>query len=220
MGKTVQLNIDAHRHPVQASNVVGKSGKSGATRSWCAPIWPASTTPRVGSIMPLAWPFSCCWGERLKDIQGDVAIELVAFNGEEHYRAPGQVAYLEQHPQDLSGIKLAINTDGPGRQGERTAYSLYNWPDKGQDTIGNTVPWYEGAQGEAWHQGDHVLFVQRGVPALAVTSQDLKRMLTLVHTPDDTVDVVSPERLVEAAECLRSIVLGRALSLAVAGNRT
>ena len=40
-------------------------------------------------------------------------IELVAFNGEDYYAAPGERLYLQQN-EDLSAIDLLINIDGAG----------------------------------------------------------------------------------------------------------
>ena len=144
--------------------------------------------------------------ERLGQYEGDIGVELVALNGEEHYRAPGQVEYLKSQG-DLSDIMMVINVDGPG-YGTSSGYSLYNCPEPWKDIIVQTVESKSGVQmGEGWHQGDHMIFVQQGIPALAVTSLAMEEMLSLVHTARDTVEGVCAKRLVEVADCLYACIL-------------
>lgn len=52
--------------------------------------------------------------ELLKDTYCRYPIELLVFNGEDYYRAPGQVKYIEQNEGRFEDILLKINIDGAG----------------------------------------------------------------------------------------------------------
>jgi aminopeptidase YwaD len=41
-------------------------------------------------------------------------VELVAFNGEDHWAAPGEVAWLKHRGGRLGDVRLAVNIDGIG----------------------------------------------------------------------------------------------------------
>jgi hypothetical protein len=42
---------------------------------------------------------------------------------------------------------------------------------------------------EPWYQGDHMIFVTQGVPALTLTSSDIFSLIdTVVHTEKDTAE--------------------------------
>jgi aminopeptidase YwaD len=63
-------------------------------------------------------------------------------------------------------------------------------------------------EGFQWYQGDHMLFVQAGRPAVAVTSEKAMELLTkITHTPRDTSDGVECRKLVETAEGLKALVV-------------
>ena len=64
-------------------------------------------------------------GELMSGYDGERMIELVAFNGEDYYGAPGERLYLQEN-EDLSAIDLLINIDGAGYHEGDTHFSLYN----------------------------------------------------------------------------------------------
>ncbi len=68
---------------------------------------------------------------------------------------------------------------------------------------------YSGiAEGEQWYQGDHMVFVQSGVPALALTTEYFSEICAhITHTAHDTPDKVDPARLASLAHALRDLLL-------------
>jgi len=57
-------------------------------------------------------------------------------------------------------------------------------------------------EGEPWIQGDHSMFLQRGRPAIAVTSAWMLEHMydqTITHTPADIMDNVDCGKLVDLA---------------------
>jgi aminopeptidase YwaD len=144
----------------------------------------------------------------LKDFEGGLAVELVAMNGEDYYAAPGELSYLEQNREKLGDIILSANLDAPGYQKGDSAYSLYGCPDE----IARTVRQVFSArrkihEGEPWYQGDHMVFVQSGVPALAITSELFMEIeSTVAHTTRDRPHLVDPGKLVDLALALRDLI--------------
>lgn len=64
----------------------------------------------------------------------------------------------------------------------------------------------EGAQ---WPQGDHSIFLQYGVPAIAVSSKwfiDNISNKDITHTPKDNTEIVNCARIVEIAEALSGLI--------------
>ena len=68
--------------------------------------------------------------ELLKDYDGELGIELVPFNGEDHYSAAGEIAYLKANEGKLNEILLNINIDAAGYRQKKNAYSLYECSDE------------------------------------------------------------------------------------------
>jgi Iap family predicted aminopeptidase len=56
---------------------------------------------------------------------------------------------------------------------------------------------------DPWPASDHYIFYSHGVPSVALSSVGIK---DLYHTPDDTVDWISPEKLAEAVSLSMEIV--------------
>jgi aminopeptidase YwaD len=147
--------------------------------------------------------------ELLEQHSGDLGIEIVAFNGEDYYSAPGQVHYLGDNADTLSQVILGINVDVAGYHRGSTAYSLHGCPARIAGSIhaafsrrGNTV------EGEPWYQSDHSLFIQNQVPALAITSDLFMELSTEVtHTPRDRPELVDCAKLADVALALRDLLL-------------
>jgi len=147
--------------------------------------------------------------ELLKDYSGDLGVEIVAFNGEDYYSAPGQVLYLRDNADRLSEVVLAINIDVAGYHEGNTAYSLYDCPEEIAASIRKVFSAVEDSvEGERWYQSDHSIFIQNGVPALAMTSDRFMELSTCVtHTPQDSPEIVDCTRLAKMALALRDLVL-------------
>jgi len=146
----------------------------------------------------------------LRDYTGDRLIELVAFNGEDYYAVPGQMLYLQANQDRFQEILLNINIDGAGYREGSSAFSFYGLPAKLEKEIKEVIHESAGiTQGAQWVQGDHSIFIQQGVPAIAVSSQwftDHIDSQQITHTPKDKVDIVDCTRLVEIAHALNLYV--------------
>ncbi|MFC2030464.1 M28 family peptidase [Chloroflexota bacterium] len=208
-GQGVSLSFDAERTPARGSNVLARRGHAMDRRVViCAHIDAKDGTPGaldnatgVTVLLLLA--------ELLAAYGGDMGVEIVAFNGEDYYSAPGQMRYLNDNEARLREIVIGINLDGIGYREGNTAYSLYGCSTelaalvhKAFGSQPNTV------EGQAWYQSDHSLFIQNGIPAVAITSDRFDELWTHVaHTPRDRPRMVDPARLVRAALALRDLLL-------------
>jgi len=136
-------------------------------------------------------------------------VEIVSLNGEDHYAAAGELAYLAVVQDHLDKIKLVINLDGLGYIGNDTAWSLYGCSEYMAGSLRAVIKAYPGmVEGDAWYQGDHSMFIQQGVPAVALTSADLGHMMQqITHTPNDSPDKVDPGKLAVAALALHDLLI-------------
>lgn len=146
--------------------------------------------------------------EMLADHRGDHALELAFLNGEDHYSAAGQLDYLSRYGAEFERIKLAVNVDGVGYQDGLTAFSFYEVADPLQERLASKLAKQEWLiHGEPWFSGDHILFMQKEVPAIAFTSESLTEMTSsLTHTARDTLDKVDCGKLVKLASFLAQFV--------------
>ncbi|HNZ29523.1 MAG TPA: M28 family peptidase, partial [Candidatus Goldiibacteriota bacterium] len=95
--------------------------------------------------------------EMLKDYKGKNPVELLALNGEDFYAVPGQMKYLELNKDKMQGIKLAVNMDGMGFKGKKTAFSFYGIVRKESKKISSIFLKNQGfMKGDMWPQGDHM----------------------------------------------------------------
>ncbi len=207
-GQPVSLAIQAERCPAQGCNVVARRGPAAARRVvLMAHIDAKATTPGaidnasgVVTLLLLA--------ELLSDYAGALGIEMVAMNGEDNYAVPGERLFLEANTSRFDDIVLGINLDGLGYREGRTAYSIYNCPPSLAAAIDSAFAPHPGlAPGEPWYQGDHGLFLFNNCPALALTSERVADLMArIVHTAQDTPDLVDPARLAEAAHALKDLI--------------
>lgn len=138
-----------------------------------------------------------------------IGVELLAVNGEDHYAAPGELAWLADHEAHLDDIPLVINIDGAGYRGGRSAYSTYNLDadlarhvDRSFGATATLIP------GPEFYQSDHAIFAMRGRPAVAITTELVDEMLeTLFHSADDTPSQVDIGLVVDAADAIANLIL-------------
>jgi aminopeptidase YwaD len=150
--------------------------------------------------------------ELLRDYHGPYRVELIPFNGEDYYSAPGQVDWLRRN-ENLDDVAVVINIDGAGYYHGPSEYSFYNLDDGSAARVDQV---FQGAAqaglgafeaGEAWYQGDHAIFVQRGVPAVALTSASIWELsASVTHTVHDVPEIVDPGRLAAIARVLRRVI--------------
>ncbi len=201
------LFIEAERRPSSGFNLVARKGSTDRRVVISAHMDAKDNTPgaldNAASVVVLL-----LLAELLKEYEGEVGIELVPFNGEDHYSAAGEITYLKANEGKLGQILLNINMDALGsRQGD-TVYSFYECPDALKNVIQKTFTAQTGfAEGEPWFQSDHMIFVMKGVPALAITSENFIEILTeLAHTPKDNLEKVSIGKLLMVARSLHKLV--------------
>ncbi|MDR2919640.1 MAG: M28 family peptidase [Tannerella sp.] len=202
-GLVVELISKAERIPETAFNVIGRKSEQTKDRIVItAHIDTKIDTPGaidngtgVAVVLSLA--------ELLKNYSGKYPIELVIFNGEDYYGAPGQITYVEQNAGHFDYIRLNINIDGVGYKEGLSCFSPLELPEDILDAL-HEVLWEtpEIVEGVPWYQGDHSLFLQNGRPAIAVSSQwfiENMECQEITHTPKDNLDIVNYERVSECA---------------------
>jgi aminopeptidase YwaD len=209
VGREVALDIHAQRIPATGCNAIARKGTDATSRLVvCAHIDAKDGTPGaldnatgIAVLLLLA--------ELLTAYSGDVGVELVALNGEDHYANPGEQQYLQMNAGKFDEIVLGINLDGVGYRHGKTAYSLYECP----PALAGVIQHVFSAQptmieGERWYQGDHGLFLMQERPALALTSdRAIELLTTIVHTSRDRPELVDRTKLVTTACALHDLVL-------------
>lgn len=146
----------------------------------------------------------------LKDYSGERLIELVAFNGEDYYAVPGQMAYLEANAGRFETMLLNINIDGAGYFEGPSAFSPFDLPEEIERHMREVMAAFPAiTEGAPWPQGDHSIFLQYGVPAIAVTSAwflENMEVQEVTHTPKDHPGIVNASRLPEIALALEALI--------------
>ena len=116
--------------------------------------------------------------------------------------------YLKRYADEIPKILLAVNIDDIGYKLGRSAYSFYELPPQLEQKVGEVFRRLDGlVQGESWFNGDHMIFVQNQVPAIAFTSECMPELMkTVTHTHSDTPDIIDCEKLIEVANSLNALV--------------
>lgn len=201
-GRTVRLQSGAIRIPETAFNVIARNCDRTRRRIVItAHIDTKIGTPGaidnatgVATVLLLA--------ELLKDVPSKYPIELVIFNGEDYYGAPGQVKYMVQNAGKFGDIQLNINIDGAGYKDGPSCFSPFNLPEKVHEALCDLLCNQELIEGLPWYQGDHTMFLQKGCPAIAVSSGwfvENMECQEITHTPEDNLSIVSYERVAECS---------------------
>ena len=133
-------------------------------------------------------------------------VELAMFNGEDHFDACGELAWLDA--TDLGEVRANINLDGVGLAGGGTSVAALSCPpalDRAVDEwLAHRAGW---VRAEPWIASDHALFAAGGIPALALTSEDVHQLLGgLAHTPRDTLAVLDLGLLEDVTAALPELV--------------
>jgi len=207
-GRPVRLIIDSRRVPSSASNAIGRRNPQAAQKIVVTAHidayedTPGATDNATGTAVLLLL------AEMLADYPGGIGIEIAAFNGEDHYSAGGQKDYLNRYGSGLNGVSLAINIDGIGYKDGKSAFSFYECPPALQQLAENSFQDFPGlVMGEAWYSGDHMIFLQAGLPCLALTSEKALELLrSITHARQDTPEMVDPGKVVEAAFALNRLI--------------
>lgn len=206
-GEVVELESKAVRIPKTAFNLIARNATESKNRiAITAHIDTKIGTPGaidngtgVAIVLLLA--------ELLKKHLSNYPIELVFFNGEDYYGAPGQVKYMEQNAEKFGDMLLNINIDGAGYKKGLSCFSAFYLPESVLAALHEVLQdTSEIVEGLPWYQGDHSLFLQNDCPAIAVSSQwfvENMECQDITHTPKDNLDIVNYDRV---AECALGIV--------------
>ncbi len=209
LGRPVSLTILSRRIPATGCNVIARVNPATGRRVvLTAHIDAKESTP--GAVDNAAGVVTLLLlAELLKGYSGKLGVEIVAINGEDYYASPGEIQYLQLNQGKLGDILLNINLDGVGYHKGLTSYSLYECPEAVSTLVRQVFSAYTGmAEGEQWYQGDHMIFVQSQVPALAITTEQFMEMETqIAHTPQDTPELVDTSHLANLALALRDLAL-------------
>ncbi len=210
VGKKVFLESKSSRIPGKGYNVISTKGNKNSNKIVVsAHIDAKKGTPgaidnATGVVVLLLL------ADLLKDYRGDKLIELVAFNGEDYYAVPGQMKYIKLNQDNFNKIILNINIDGAGFKEGPTAFSLFVLPEELlKKTLEGMKQYAEITEGALWPQGDHSIFLQHGIPAIAVSSKwfiDNINGQEITHTPKDNIDIVDCARLIEISNALDSLI--------------
>lgn len=207
-GVVLHLTIDASRRPTTACNVIAKLNATAPRKVvLTAHIDAYENSPGASDNASGTAVLLLC-AEMLADYQGEFGIEIVALNGEDHYSAGGQMDYLRRFGGELASIQLVVNVDDVGYLHGGTSYSFYDCPADLESQAEEVLQCFSGlVPGEPWFSGDHMIFVQSGVPAVALTAERMPELMrTVTHTAADTPDLVDPHQLVHVAQALDALV--------------
>jgi len=207
-GREVSLSINSKRIPAKGKNIVARKGvEQDGKIVLCAHIDSKDGTPGalddasgIVTLLILA--------ELLKDYAGVPTIEIVALNGEDHYSAAGQMEYLRRMEGRFDQISLVINLDIVGYLNTPTAFSFYGCTEEVTDKARRAFLTYEDIkEGDLWYQGDHMIFVGQGRPAIAITSEKFEWLCANVtHTSKDVPELVDCEKVVDVAMGLKNLL--------------
>lgn len=210
IGKIVFLESISKRIPGKGYNVIGKKGNRNSPKIVVtAHIDAKKGTPgaidnATGVIVLLLL------SDLLKDYNGNKLIEIVAFNGEDYYAVPGQMNYIATNKNSFNKILLNINIDGAGYKEGQSAFSLFDLPDEILQSVKKVINNYSGiTEGVQWPQGDHSIFLQFGIPAIAVSSKWFVDNISdqdITHTPKDNIEIVDCNKIVEISQALNTLI--------------
>lgn len=210
-GLVAAVEIRSRRIQSRARNVIATRGPRSSRVTVIAHIDTKPGTPgavdNATGVVALLLLAELLGEERHPDLP--IGVELLAVNGEDHYAAPGELAWLETNGASLGDIPLVINIDGAGYRHGRSAYSTYNVDG---DLAVHVEHIFESREdfmhGPDWFQSDHAIFAMRGRPALAITTEYVQEMLgELFHSAADTPAQVDIELVAGIAQALEELVV-------------
>jgi aminopeptidase YwaD len=207
-GEFLHLKIEAGRLPSSAANVIARLPGEGPGKIVLTAHIDAYEDSPGASDNASGTAVLLLAAEMLAGRRPAHGLEIASLNGEDHYSAGGQMDYLKRYGAELPDVLLAVNIDDVGCRRGRSAYSFYGCPVHVEEKAGAVLRRCAGlAPGPPWFSGDHMLFVQHRVPALAFTAERMPELMrTVTHTAADTPDLIDPRRLVDVAAALNALV--------------
>jgi aminopeptidase YwaD len=210
IGQQAHLKSQAQRIPSNGENIIGCKGGNQAPRIVVsAHIDAKKDTP--GAIDNASGvTILLLLAELLQNYSGSKQIELVAFNGEDYYAAPGQMEYIRLNQNNFANIMLNINIDGAGYKQGKSAFSFFDLPGEITQKIKAVLKEHPDiTEGPQWPQGDHSIFLQYGRPAVAVSSQWFIENIAdqdITHTAKDNLDIIAYQKIVDIALAISKFI--------------
>jgi aminopeptidase YwaD len=210
IGAHAELFSSAVRIPGKGYNIIASKGKQGDRKIVItAHIDAKKGTP--GAIDNATGVITLLLlAGLLKNYNKNFELEIIAFNGEDYYAVPGQMEYIKSMNDNFGNIMLNINIDGAGYFEGNTSFSLFGLPEELENSALSVISSFAGiSEGALWPQGDHSIFVQYGVPAIAVSSKwfvDNMDIQDITHTPKDNPSIVDINKLVEIPLALKQFI--------------
>jgi aminopeptidase YwaD len=216
-GSILRLSLDSRRIPSRGCNVVARRPGAGSQRAVvfahidAKPGTPGALDNGTGVAVLLVLADRLA-ARRRPGTAGGLGVELVALNGEDHYSAAGQMLYLQANAGRFSEIVLGMNVDVAGCVGSQPAYCLFGGEGRLEREARRVLGREAGfPESEPWVQGDHMLFVMNGVPAVAVTSSNAVELFTSVtHTPEDRIERADPAAVAAVAAAFERLIAAAA----------
>jgi len=149
-----------------------------------------------------------CLAELLTEYEGVPTVELVPFNGEDYYAAPGQKEWLKSNEGRLGDIIFGINIDDAGLRNWDTHVSFSGVSERLKTVALKTVQSRDGfEEGPEWFQGDHAILAMRGVPVMAIASAGMYEFMErYAHSKRDTVDLADYDKIADIALYVRDVI--------------
>jgi aminopeptidase YwaD len=207
-GEQVTLRLEGEVHAGVGETVAACTAAGGPRLVLSAHVDSKVTTPgafdNAGSVAVLL-----AWAE-LADAARSTPVELVFFNGEDHFDACGEQAWLAA--TDLAEIRADINLDGVGVVGRGTSVTgLAATPELSAALEAFADQRHGWQVVDPWFESDHAIFAMQGIPAVAVTSVGVHDLLQdVAHTPRDTIEMVDIDTLTDIAASLDALVAATA----------
>lgn len=198
----VHLMLETERRPGWTANVVGrKAGARPETIVLCAHYDTALVTPgahdnATGAAIVLA--LAAHFAAR----KMDCGLEFLAISGHE-YLPLGIDAYWKT--ASAGRLIAAMNFDGVGQHLSANTLTAMAASEELIRTAQSKMAAHPGTVWvDPWPESDHSAFAMCGVPALAFGGAGARE---IAHSPADTVDGVSIDKLIEAASLAAEIVM-------------
>jgi len=205
-GKQAELKIRSKRIPGEGENIIARKVKTSQRIVLTAHIDAKKNTPgaldNASGIIVLLLA-----AEMLKDLQPSKTIEIAFLNGEDYYAASGEMEYISKLNNNWQDIELCVNIDAAGCRGKKVAVSNMLCSEELLSLIDDSIGKYsEIIPGEPWYIGDHMIFAQKNVPVIAISSENLLELCRdVTHTPVDDLEMVDPALLVQTAEFITEL---------------
>ncbi len=201
------LRIKAERRPSTAANVIAVCGEGDTKVSFTAHIDTKANTQGaldngggVAVLLALA--------SQIASGRYPYQVEFTLFNGEDYYSTPGETAFMQSHLQTPGKYVCAFNVDGVGLKRSDLSYSFYECPEELQQRVERYASTKDGIERiDPWPMGDHMMFAMCGVPAIAITASNIFLLMeSVLHTPNDTLNLVDVDKLAQVVDFLRECI--------------